>query len=306
MPKRKKEKISYVDKSNLVKESNVLARAQLEPVAESVWEERIIAKIVSFNRVDSTEFPEQPFMIAQLVDGRKHLDGRTLMAISNACSRLASTKFRVQFSRNHFRIYSVFDYIEYDNGIISARLNQSLKSHYLQLKREFTMYSLPEFKQLSSVHGQQLFRFLASLRGLEDTTVPIEQLHFITAASDTLRSNFKDFRRRILEPAEKEINAKTSLKFCWEPIKTGRKVTAIRFVFASAMEEAPLAAMEAEKEDLAKWQRLSNACWERHNKMGLKCKPNHGRKCTYCRTRGRMCASDLALPENLRKEDSTG
>lgn len=290
MAKSKNKKNNRVDKSDIVKESNAIARAQLMPPSESVWEERIIAQVAAFNRMNDDEFPEQPFMIGQLVDGHKHIDGRTMTAISNACSRLAGTKFRIQYSRTHFRVYAVFDYIEYDTGIISARFNPSLKPYFLQLKREFTMYSLPEFRKLSSTHSQQLYRFLASLRGLEDTTVPIEQLHLVTTASETLKKDFRNFRTRVLEPAEKEINAKTNLKFHWEPIRQGRKVTEIRFVFADEAIETTLIEQQQQtaKDEHAKWQRLSNACFEKHQKAGTACKPNKGNKCTFCRTRGRM------------------
>lgn len=295
MAKRKNDKILRVDKSDLVKESNAIARAQLVPQVESIWEERIIAQVAACNRMSDNEFPEHAFTIGQLAGGRKHIDGRTWTAINNACARLAGTKFRIQFSRSHFRVYAVFTYIEYDNGIISAKFNQDLKPYFLQLKREFTLYSLPEFRSLSSIHSQQLYRFLMSLRGLEDTTVPIERLHFVTSAPNTLKKDFRNFRMRILEPTEKEINAKTSLKFNWEPIRQGRKVTEIRFIFSEEPIEATVQeitgsqkAQQTERDEHSKWQRLSNACFERHQKEGVTCKPNNGNKCTFCRTRGRM------------------
>ena len=59
--KRKANKNIRVDKPEVVKESNAIARAQLRPQAESVWEERIISQIVAFNRVDDTEFQKQIF-----------------------------------------------------------------------------------------------------------------------------------------------------------------------------------------------------------------------------------------------------
>lgn len=279
-----------VDKSAIVKESNAIARAQLFPSAESVWEERIIAQVAAFNRVDDTEFPEQPFMIGQLLDNNRHIDGRTMAAIGNACSRLAGTKFKIQYSRSHYRIYAVFSYIEYNDGIISAKLNQDLKPYYLQLRREFSMRSLPDFRRLSSVYSQQIYRFLRSFRALDETEVPIEKLHFVTTAPESLRKDFRNFRLRVLEPAEKEINEKTNLSFRWEAIKHGRKVVAIRFIFDATAASADVdhADVGGESNELKKWQRLSNACWERHYKAGNICSPNNGNKCTYCRTRGRM------------------
>lgn len=285
----RKKKISSVDKSDIVKESNAIARAQLLPPAESVWEERIIAQVAAFNRMDDTEFPEQPFMIGQLVDHKKHIDGRTLAAISNACDRLAGTKFKIQYSRSHYRIYAVFSYIEYNDGIISAKLNQDLKPYYLQLRREFSMRSLSDFRRLSGIYSQQLYRFLCSFRALDMTEVPLDRLYFVTTAPESFRKDFRNFRLRVLEPAAKEINDKTDLKYNWEPIRQGRKVTAIRFIFdGGATAEVSHEAASHENEELKKWQRLSNACFERHAKAGTTCKPRGGNKCTYCRTRGRM------------------
>ena len=293
MTKRKARKNIDENKSTIVKESNAIARAQLRPQAESVWEERIISQIVAFNRVDDTEFPETDFLLGRLFDGRKKISGREFLEIGKAVERLASTTYTIYHSRNKFEIYPIFARIAYDNGIISACLNPKLKPYFLQLRREFSMRSLPEFRRLSSIYAQQIYRFLCSVRALEETEVEIERLHFTTTAPDVLKANFSKFRARVLEPAEKEINSKTNLKFRWEPIKQGRKVVAVRFIFDAggadaAAEAGDRAEVSGENDELKKWQRLSNACYERHIKAGTTCKPRGGNKCTYCRTRGRM------------------
>lgn len=287
---RKAKKNITEEKSTIVKESNAIARAQLRPQAESVWEERIISQIVAFNRVDDTEFPETDFLLGRLFDGRKKISGREFLEIGKAVERLASTTYTIYHSRKKFEIYPIFARIAYDNGIISACLNPKLKPYFLQLRREFSMRSLPEFRRLSSIYAQQIYRFLCSFRALEETEVEIERLHFTTTAPESLKADFRKFRTRVLEPAEREINNKTSLKFRWEPIKQGRKVVAVRFIFegSAAAEAVDHAAVSKENEELKKWQRLSNACWERHHKAGTTCKPRGGNKCTYCRTRGRM------------------
>ena len=289
MARQKAKKNISEDKSTIVKESNAIARAQLRPQAESVWEERIISQIVAFNRVDDTEFPETDFLLGRLFDGRKKISGREFLEIGKAVERLASTTYTIYHSRNKFEIYPIFARIAYDNGIISACLNPKLKPYFLQLRREFSMRSLPEFRRLSSIYAQQIYRFLCSVRALEETEVEIERLHFTTTAPESLKADFRKFRTRVLEPAEKEINSKTNLKFRWEPIRQGRKVVAVRFIFdgGAAAEAVDRAAVSGD-EELKKWQRLSNACYERHAKAGTTCKPRGGRKCTYCRTRGRM------------------
>ena len=298
LTRRKARKNIDENKSTIVKESNAIARAQLRPQAESVWEERIISQIVAFNRIDDEEFPEADFMLGRLVDGRKKISGYVFQQIGKAVERLASTTYTIYHSRKKYDIFPIFSRISYDNGIISAKLNPELKPYFLQLRREFSLRSLPEFRSLSSIYSQQIYRFLCSIRALDDTTVDIERLHFTTTAPDVLKANFSKFRARVLEPAEKEINSKTNLKFRWEPIKQGRKVVAVRFIFDAggagvAAEADERTDVSGEHDELKKWQRLSNACYERHIKAGTTCKPRGGNKCTYCRTRGRMAFRDM-------------
>ena len=305
MAQRKTKKNITEEKSTIVKESNAIARAQLRPQAESVWEERIISQIVAFNRMDDEEFPEADFMLGRLVDGRKKISGYVFQQIGKAVERLASTTYTIYHSRRKYDIFPIFARISYDNGVISAKLNPELKPYFLQLRREFSMRSLPEFRSLSSIYSQQIYRFLCSIRALDDTDVDIERLHFTTTAPESLKADFRKFRTRVLEPAEKEINSKTNLKFHWEPIRRGRKVVAIRFIFDAVgagvvAEASDRSDFYGENEELKKWQRLSNACYERHAKARTICKPRGGHKCTYCRMRGRMAFRDK--PDEAEKE----
>lgn len=305
MAQRKTKKNITEEKSTIVKESNAIARAQLRPQAESVWEERIISQIVAFNRMDDEEFPEADFMLGRLVDGRKKISGYVFQQIGKAVERLASTTYTIYHSRRKYDIFPIFARISYDNGVISAKLNPELKPYFLQLRREFSMRSLPEFRSLSSIYSQQIYRFLCSIRALDDTDVDIERLHFTTTAPESLKADFRKFRTRVLEPAEKEINSKTNLKFHWEPIRRGRKVVAIRFIFDAVgagvvAEASDRSDVYGKNEELKKWQRLSNACYERHAKARTICKPRGGHKCTYCRMRGRMAFRDK--PDEAEKE----
>ncbi|OTP68202.1 hypothetical protein PAMC26577_34360 [Caballeronia sordidicola] len=51
-------------------------------------------------------------------------------------------------------------------------------------------------------------------------------------ASPTYRANFKALRERVIEPAVKELREKNGLIIEWETVKSGRKVTGLRFEFA--------------------------------------------------------------------------
>ena len=50
-------------------------------------------------------------------------------------------------------------------------------------------------------------------------------------ATDSYKANFSLLRQRVIEPAIKELTEKDSWLIDWQPIKKGRKVTALKFKF---------------------------------------------------------------------------
>jgi plasmid replication initiation protein len=44
-------------------------------------------------------------------------------------------------------------------------------------------------------------------------------------------SKYADLRRKVIEPAVKELNMKSNLSISMEPIKEGKAVKAVKFVF---------------------------------------------------------------------------
>jgi plasmid replication initiation protein len=62
------------------------------------------------------------------------------------------------------------------------------------------------------------------------TNISISDLQESLCAPASMRKNFGEFRRRVLDKAHKDIHKFTKLKYEWEPVKKGRKVVAVRFV----------------------------------------------------------------------------
>lgn len=221
-----KRQANTVDK---VVEANAVARAQIAPTVDSVWEERIIAQVAAFNRTDDKEFPESAFMVGQVLNEQR-ISTVKLKKIESACEQLVQSFFKIKHGKN-FELFPIFSYIKFTDGIVEAQFNPRLKPYYLELKQQFAVRSLPEFRKLSSVYSQQIYRFLNSWAKLGEATIPLEELHHATNPPPSIRDNYKNFKARVLEIAHKEITTKTSLKYDWEPIKQGKKVTAVKFIF---------------------------------------------------------------------------
>jgi hypothetical protein len=64
-------------------------------------------------------------------------------------------------------------------------------------------------------------------------TLAVAELRRMLAIDAHKYTLIKDFRRRVIDIAQREINAKTDLCFEYDPIKTGRKITHFRFRIAA-------------------------------------------------------------------------
>lgn len=290
--------------NNIVKESNEIARARLMPNTSSLWDERIIAAIAGRNRTDDLEFKEQIIDVKELStpDG---LSTSQYHEIKKAITRLTQSYFQLISHDGDFINYPIFAKIGLKKGQVTGKFNPEMKEHYLELKRQFSMRSLPEFQALSSTYSQQLFRFLNSWKSEPERIVPLDELHAMLNTPQSFRKNFKSLRTRVLEPAHREINVETSLEYDWEAVREGlRKVVAVRFIFdvrakrrAEAIERIKelkngmaKPGRSPEDEEIDRLQAASNACFEKfYIRLKKDCAPRkRSPRCRYCVERGRM------------------
>jgi plasmid replication initiation protein len=293
--------------NQLVKESNAVARAKIKPKADSVWEERIISILLAKIRVDDKIFHEQTIPFEEMNGGRA-MSSREYSEAKRAIDELGHKTYVMPRGWRGIAVYPIFQSVVIDdNGNIKARFNPELAEHFLELRKQFAIRSLPEFRELSGTYAQQLFRFLNSWKGAAEVTIGIDELHEFLSTPPSMRKDFKEFRLSVLERAYKEISEKTSLYYTWEPIRKGlRKVESIRFSFRPAVALAEVATNTAKKkkaaiDDVSEIQRASNQCYEEFQRIGKACEPKRTTKrCQFCTTRGRMYAIKL-IEENQMK-----
>jgi plasmid replication initiation protein len=136
-----------------------------------------------------------------------------------------------------FQKYTLFSTIGYKDGVIFAKFHPDLRPFFLGLKSHFTKYDLREFLKLPSIYSQKLFEYLKSWDDCTERTEDIETIYVTLGVPESFCCNFKDFRRRVLDKAHRDISRLTSLRYEWEAIQKGKgrtsPVTAIRFIFPS-------------------------------------------------------------------------
>ena len=215
--------------NDLIVHSNAFSRARW--TVESVWEPRLIALLASKVRTDDSDFQIYEIPVSEIFP--KNLSGQAYIELADIVDKLLGRIITIRDEKGWTK-YTVFSRCRYrkDDHILELRFDPDLKPHYLNLQNQFVEYSLTEFLLLPSIYSQRLYQFLKSWDDKPETTLDIEELHKLLNTPEASQKNYAELKRRVLDKAHKDIHKITKLRYEYEPIKTGRKVTAIRFVFA--------------------------------------------------------------------------
>lgn len=241
----------------IVKKDNRLVRSKLN--ISSVDASRILANLVACIHTDDKSL-KRVYRVA-VKDFLTDTSGRGYTRVKGLCRELAQVTVELEEPDPDgphpiFEIGTIFSRIVYKKGIVEAEFNGHMAPFLLDLQQCFTQYSLTEYLKLPSVYSQRIFEILKSWSGKPEVILPVSELHRLLDSPDSFQANFAEFRRRVLEKAHKDITEKTSFRYEWEPVKIGRSVEKIRFIFSS--KKLPLAQKDQEKAKEEKRQRLTN------------------------------------------------
>jgi len=106
-----------------------------------------------------------------------------------------------------------------------------LLPHLIGLKKQFTTYQLQQASALRSAHSWRLLELLMRFESTGWAEYTIEDFAASMDATEKQKADFAAIRRRIIEPAVKELQEKDGWLIRWRPITAGRRVKALRFEF---------------------------------------------------------------------------
>lgn len=104
--------------------------------------------------------------------------------------------------------------------------------HLIGLKRQFTSYQLQQASALRSIYSWRMLELLMRFESTGWARYTIEDFAVAMDASEKQKEDFAAIRRKMIEPAIKELQEKEGWAITWAPIKVGRKVKAIHFEFS--------------------------------------------------------------------------
>jgi plasmid replication initiation protein len=126
----------------------------------------------------------------------------------------------------------VAEYTYHDGeGWAEIHIWKNLVPHLMGLRRNFTQVQLSQAAALRSVYSWKLLEMLMRFKDTGWARYTIEDFCTSMGATPKQRENFNNIKRRIIEPAVKELTEKDNWLIEWHPIKAGRKVTSLHFTF---------------------------------------------------------------------------
>lgn len=118
----------------------------------------------------------------------------------------------------------------FGDGVVELCLNEHMRPFLLELKEKFNALELQHAIRLSSFYAVRIYEILMceSFRGsVYEITLP--DLRERLGIEDGKLARTDHFKAKVLDIAEREINANTDLRYSSAWIKTGRDVSGVRF-----------------------------------------------------------------------------
>ncbi len=217
-------------RKQLVVQSNPLVEAQyrLDMVAQKVLR-YLISMITPYEKTF-----EKRFYRVQIKEFEQFLGwekpGEIFQYIKKVADRLRMTTVKI-FKPDVTIVTSWIVSYKYprEKGWIEFEFSTHLETELLQLKKQFTQYYLKNISKLKSQYSIRIYELLKQYVSVGERSESIADLRTMLGIGENEYKLYGDLKKRVLDPAYKEINQKTDIDYDWKPIKEARKVIGIVF-----------------------------------------------------------------------------
>lgn len=214
---------------NKVTQGNALVEALRDATPLSLQESRIVLTAISTLQPTDTVFDSQRISVQDLLK-LFGITEKNHKLIEKACDSLFGKGIKIREGKS-WTSYPWFQKIKYihNEGVVEFQFPNDLQRYLLDLKKEFTSYSLEHILRLSSPYYQRIYELCFKWEHAGSCQFELQHLKNMIGAVKKTYDSYGPFKQKILIPAIDEINEKTDIKIDFEEIKKGRKVESIRF-----------------------------------------------------------------------------
>lgn len=218
-----------MDKNYLVTKSNYFIMNSSYDL--SLEEQKLILTLASMVQPDDEEFKPYIFKISDFME---------LLGVENQAKYTEIPKITKELMKKVFEIeednritqIAWLSSVTYEKGTgcVELEFSPKLKPYMLKLSSLFTQYRLANILSMKSKYSPRIYEILKCNEYKKQgyVEIEVEELRKLLKA-DTIYPLYADFKRKIILQTQKELHKLSDISFEFDEIKTGRKVTRLRF-----------------------------------------------------------------------------
>lgn len=191
----------------------------------STVEQKLILSIISLIRPTDSDFMNYQIPISQfgfLADNNNH------QRLKKYCKDIMSKPLEVA-TEDGWMLFNWFSHIRYRKEMIECSVSPELKPYLLELKENFKSYDLKYILDMQSEYSIRIYEMLKKSEKMGFLEMDLEELQDLLQVPESFKV-YADFKRKVLQPTSIEIAKYTDIYFEFKEIKSGRKVTKIKFI----------------------------------------------------------------------------
>lgn len=119
-----------------------------------------------------------------------------------------------------------------ENGTIQIAFDTELLPYLLQLKTNFTTYTLDNILPMKKKYSIRFYELLKQYQKIGKRNFTISELREILNCEKEY-PRFQSFEQRIIDPAVKEINQYTDIEIEYNKFKKGKSISEVEFIIKS-------------------------------------------------------------------------
>jgi plasmid replication initiation protein len=213
-----------MEKKNLVNKANTLITARYSATLEEL---RVIRTLISLVQPDDEDFKPYVFSIARFIKLLGLTDQSKYMEIPRITENLMKKIIKIREGKRLIQVAWLSSAVhDSGSGTVTITFDPNLKPYLLGLKEFFTTYKLENIITLTSKYSIRIYEIIKSNEYREVFELKLDDLIQILQIPRAY-SDYGQIRRRILEPAKKEIISKTDIAFEYRTVRQKKKVTAL-------------------------------------------------------------------------------
>lgn len=210
-------------------------------------QQRLLLYMVSRIKPDDRETQVYEFDVKTFsrVCGYDEQNGYYYRGIKQDMQNIADTSAWIEIRPGREELFRWLDqvWIDKNSGVIRYTFHASVRPYLFGLQENYTRYSLYNVLAMRCKYSIRLYEFLMKEKYRKKFVVPLDTLRVRIDA--TGYKEYKNFRTRVIDPAIEEIENYTEIHVSYQPIKTGRAVTAIEFTVEDKTNVEYLSAMKS-------------------------------------------------------------